>query len=417
LRKKKGDDMKSKFLLTTSGLGSLTLLALSVASTALAQALNPPRYTVTDLGTLGGRYSYAYAINNWGVVAGGAATPTQTNGTSQTAFLWFGGHRIGLGTLGGADCPDCNSEAASAGAYGDVAILSETAVTDPNGEDFCGFGTHRQCLAATWKRGALRALPTLQGGDNSQAAWVNNRAQIIGYSENGTFDATCTTATPFQVTQFEAVIWDRNGEIRQLQPLKGDTVAFGFGINDEGQAIGSSGLCSNTALPPFVGGPQAAHAVLWDQDGSPHDLGGLVRGAAINLPGGINERGEVVGGAQSSNGAPHAFLWTQETGMQDLGALSGDFLSAAPCCHTINNKRQVVGFSIPGPLGSGRAFLWENGVMTDLNTLILSDSPWYLLEATSINDAGEIVGWGTINGNVHAFLATPVDFHRLDSEQ
>jgi probable HAF family extracellular repeat protein len=55
--------------------------------------------------------------------------------------------------------------------------------------------------------------------------------------------------------------------------------------------------------------------------------------------------------------------------------------------------------------------------MTDLNTLILSDSPWYLLEATSINDAGEIVGWGTINGNVHAFLATPVDFRRLDSEQ
>jgi uncharacterized membrane protein len=203
LRKKKGDDMKSKFLLTTSGLGSLTLLALSVASTAQAQALNPPRYTVTDLGTLGGKYSYAYAINNWGVVAGGAATPTQTNGTSQTAFLWFGRHRISLGTLGGADCPDCSSEAASAGAYGDVAILSETAVTDPNGEDFCGFGTHHQCLAGTWTRGALRALPTLQDGNNSQAAWVNNRGQIIGYSENGTFDATCTTATPFQVTQFD----------------------------------------------------------------------------------------------------------------------------------------------------------------------------------------------------------------------
>jgi probable HAF family extracellular repeat protein len=102
--------------------------------------------------------------------------------------------------------------------------------------------------------------------------------------------------------------------------------------------------------------------------------------------------------------------------MQDLRALSGDFLSAAPCCHTINNKRQVVGFSIPGPLGSGRAFLWENGAMTDLNTLIPSDSPWYLLEATSINDAGQIVGWGTIDGNVHAFLATPVDSDRDDSE-
>lgn len=409
--------MKSKFLFTTSGLGSLTLLALSVAVTAGAQAPSAPRYTVADLGTLGGKYSYAYAINNWGVVAGGAATLAQTNGTSQTAFLWFEGHRIGLGTLGGDDCPDCSSEAASANVYGDVAVLSETAITDPHNEDFCGFGTHRQCLAGTWKRGALRALPTLPGGNNSQAAWVNNRGQIIGYSENGISDPTCAKATPFQSTEFEAVIWNANGEIRQLQPLEGDAVSFGFGINDEGQAIGSSGPCANTALPPFVAGPQAPHAVLWEPDGTAHDLGSLVNGAAINIPGGINDRGEVAGGAQSSNGAPHAFLWTREAGMQDLGALSGDFLSAAPCCHTINNKRQVVGFSIPGPLGSGRAFLWENGGMTDLNTLIPSDSLWYLLEATSINDSGQIVGWGTINGYVHAFLATPVASDRAYLEQ
>jgi uncharacterized membrane protein len=110
--------------------------------------------------------------------------------------------------LGGADCPDCSSEGAATSAYGEVAILSETASTDPNGEDFCGFGTHRQCLAGTWKKGALRALPTLQGGHNSQPIWINNRGQIIGFSENGIFDSTCTTATPFQVTQFEAVIWD-----------------------------------------------------------------------------------------------------------------------------------------------------------------------------------------------------------------
>ena len=43
----------------------------------------------------------------------------------------------------------------------------------------------------------------------------------------------------------------------------------------------------------------------------------------------------------------------------------------------------------------------------DLNTLIPKNSPWYLQNASSINDAGEIIGWGTINGEVHAFLATP----------
>jgi hypothetical protein len=68
-----------------------------------------------------------------------------------------------------------------------------------------------------------------------------------------------------------------------------------------------------------------------------------------------------------------------------------------------------VGFSFPGPQGSGRAILWQNNVPIDLNTLIPKDSPWYLLSALSINDDGEIVGYGTINANVHAFLATPCD--------
>ena len=78
---------------------------------ALATAQPLPRYTVKDLGTLGGSYSYAWGVNNAGVVAGGAATPTQTGGVFQTAFLFSGGRMHNLGTLGGASCPDCNSEA------------------------------------------------------------------------------------------------------------------------------------------------------------------------------------------------------------------------------------------------------------------------------------------------------------------
>ena len=33
---------------------------------------------------------------------------------------------------------------------------------------------------------------------------------------------------------------------------------------------------------------------------------------------------------------------------------------------------------------------------------------WYLLQAESINEAGQIGGYGTINGEIHAFLATPI---------
>lgn len=409
--------MKSRLLLTTTRQGLLALVAIWWALPARAQVHNPPHYTIADLGTLGGTYSYAYGLNDVGVVAGGAATTTQTGGVYQTAFLWDKNlNMIDLGTLGGAACLDCNSEAGGPNDNVESPIVSETAASDPNGEDFCAFGTHRQCLAAIWKNGAMTALPTLKGGNNGQAYWTNNRGQTVGVAENGIEDSTCSAATPFQVLRFEAVLWKANGEIRQLRPLKGDTVAFAWGINDEGQTIGSSGLCSNTAIPPFANGPQAAHAVLWEKDGSPHDLGSLVSGGTINIATGINGRGEVAGASQSSGGAPHAFLWTRDKGMQDLGTLQGDFFSVAPCCHTINNRGQIVGFSIPGPLGSGRAFLWQKGVMTDLNTLIPKSSPWYLLQALSINDAGQIVGYGTINGNVHAFIATPCDREHYDKD-
>jgi hypothetical protein len=67
----------------------------------------------------------------------------------------------------------------------------------------------------------------------------------------------------------------------------------------------------------------------------------------------------------------------------------------------------VVGLSIDGTTFSSRALIWQGKVPKDLNDFIPAGSPWYLQAAYSINDAGEIVGYGTINGNVHAFLAIP----------
>ena len=67
-------------------------ILISIAAGALLAALaiaQTPGYTITDLGTLGGTYSYGYGINAAGEVAGGAATRFQTGGVSQTAFLWY----------------------------------------------------------------------------------------------------------------------------------------------------------------------------------------------------------------------------------------------------------------------------------------------------------------------------------------
>jgi probable HAF family extracellular repeat protein len=64
-----------------------------------------------------------------------------------------------------------------------------------------------------------------------------------------------------------------------------------------------------------------------------------------------------------------------------------------------------------------RAFLWENGSMVDLNTLIPPGSGLQLAAASEINDRGEIDGDGVPpgipSGNFpnqgHGFLLIPCD--------
>lgn len=395
--------MKSKLQSSISLLALLAFLAMPTWLTAQAQ---PARYTVTDLGTLGGPYSFGYGLNNSGIVSGGAATPTQQDFVSQTGFLWFQGQMVNVGTLGGAACPDCSSEAGGPNANGLSPILSETATTDPNGEDFCAFGTHRQCLAAIWNKGTLTALPLLPGGHNSQAYWTNNQGQTAGFSETGVQD---NCMAPFQSFRYQAVVWQPTGSIRQLSPFPGDTVSFAFGINDSGQVVGASGLCDSTAIPPIA--PGGAHAVLWQPNGSVVDLGNLGTNVA-NVASGINNAGVVVGNSLSDiDGTVHPFLWTSATGIQDLGAFGGNgnaFLTVAPCCHTLNDKGEVVGFYIDLS-GNMSAFHWQNGQMVDLNTLLPAGSPWYLIQACSINAAGQITGLGVVNGELHAYLATPIN--------
>lgn len=60
----------------------------------------------------------------------------------------------------------------------------------------------------------------------------------------------------------------------------------------------------------------------------------------------------------------------------DLRILPGDFSSTA---FGINNKSQVVGVSCDKTGTVRRAFLWQEGVMTDLNTLVPTDTPLFLI--------------------------------------
>jgi probable HAF family extracellular repeat protein len=120
----------------------------------------------------------------------------------------------------------------------------------------------------------------------------------------------------------------------------------------------------------------------------------------------VNNLGQVVGASTlAGNETTHGFLWSRGTGMRDLGTLAGDVQSFAAA---LNEQAQVVGGSFD-PEGKPRGYLWERGQMTDFNDLVGSDSPLYVLLNFSINDRGEVAGFGaTDDGEIHAFVARPV---------
>jgi probable HAF family extracellular repeat protein len=410
-----------KTILTSIAAGSL------LAAFALAQP--QPRYRVIDLGALGGAYSSGFGINNAGDVAGAAATKAQTDGFAATAALWRKQKDNlaikELGVLGPPffpACPTCNSGAAAVGALGEVAMGSEIAALDPNGEDFGQWDppnpTHRVSRGAIWRSGAMLALPNLPGGNNANVFWTNNLGQISGVAENGVLDSSCSQVTPFQVQRFQPVIWGPNGQIqRVLSPLKRDWVAYAFTINDIGEVVGASGLCATTGLPPAaINNTVATHTVLWERDGSITDLGNL--GGAANIANSINNRGEVIGTAQSpKDGTIHAFLWTRHTGILDYGAFPGAVATVPGCCHTINDAGEIVGFTVePNNPYFGRALLWQGAEPKDLNDFVSDPGPFVQLTgAFSINDSGEIVCQGvTSTGELHACLAVPNKGARLE---
>jgi probable HAF family extracellular repeat protein len=357
------------------------------------QPAAPARYTVVDLGTLGGTFGLAYGINDKGQVDGFANLPGDN---TQHAFVYANGVMTDLGTLGGPNSLAYEGPSEALQATG----LAETSTLDPNGEDFCGYGDNLICLAFSWQNGVMTALDTL-GGNNAQGSGINDRGQIAGYAENSTPDPNCPAP---QVLQFKPVVWT-NGQIQLLPTYSGDQEGGVFWINNKGEMVGASGSCA--AFDYRYGLPlQPKHALLWRKGLPPVDLGNL-GGEINNAAFAMNDNDQVVGTSDlPGDQYQHAFLW-QKGVMKDLGTLPGDVISVG--CG-INNRGQVSGVSVDGS-GNLRAYLWQNGVMTDLNTLITPNSPLYLMHAFSINSAGEIVGFGaTSTGEIHAYLAIPINF-------
>ena len=377
----------------------LPVAALLAGATYGGSACGQAHYSITNLDSLGGRSSTGNSINNRSWVSGRSNLP---GNQMRHATLWRDGTLSDLGTLGG---PNSVVVWPVKNLAGIVSGIAQTAEPDPLGENWscsaffpAATGTGYRCLGFRWQNGVMSALPTL-GGTHGFAAGTNNLGQTVGWAENTVHDSTCVAP---QVLQFRAVMWGANDQIRELPPLGDDTVSAATAVNDRGQAVGISGICDIA-----VGQRSAIHAVRWD-GATITDLGNI-GGDAWNTPTAINQRGDIVGFANTAPGTafnPHAFLWTQRGGMQDIGTLPGDVTSQAS---GINNAGRIVGQSCDAN-DVCRGFVWQNGVMTDLQALIVSGDDDFVLTANDIDDAGRITGQAVdlVTGLFVAFLAVPV---------
>jgi probable HAF family extracellular repeat protein len=375
----------------------VTTIVLACFSNAAAQA----SYKVTDLGSEGNdNLGCAMSLNNqgWTEIMAGDFTPGTQDFVPAyplkgRALLGIDGFKLDLGTLGGENTWMNWGEIND---VGQVVGYSETKVPDPNGEDVCGFGTHVKCLPFLWQFPRMRALPTL-GGNNGQASAINDRGQIVGFAENGDVDSTCSPGTTNNRIRRPA-LWE-NGKARAL-PTGSDPDGVAFWINNRGQAVGDTGTC----------GGATSHAASWINDTltTLQDLGTFA--AAV----GINDQGQIVGFVGSSDNTTfYGAIWENDT-LTTLGPdkiLPGDFGGIAS---GINSKGQVVGSDFDSQFNWSHAFIYQNGVMTDLNKLIPEDSNLYATMANKINERGQISGMARVlsgphKGDIHAFLATPVN--------
>ncbi|SEG18887.1 probable extracellular repeat, HAF family [Nitrosospira multiformis ATCC 25196] len=310
----------------------------------------PDGMGMRSLGTLAGNHpaasSSASGVNEAGQVVGGSVV-----GASYHAFI-TGPGGIGmrdLGTLGGTNSRASGINEAGQVVGGSVVGASYHAfITGPGGI-------------------GMRDLGTL-GGTNSRASGINEAGQVVGGSVVG--------------ASYHAFITGPGGiGMRDLGTL-GGTNSRASGINEAGQVIGNS-LTAQNVWHAFITGPDGTGM---------KDLGTL--GGTSSSAVGISDIGQVAGNADTAGGASHAFVTGADgIGMRDLGTLGGTSSEA----YGINEAGQVIGGSLTAE-NVWRAFITgpEGEGMTDLNSLVDMPTGEVLLQATAINNAGQVLAIGLI---------------------
>ncbi len=332
-------------------------LSAAAALGVVSPSARGQTYGVMQIPTLGGSINTALAINNAAWVTGNS----NLSGDTEThAFIYSNGVATDLGTLGGNN--------SYANGINNAGVVVGNAYTSGAAAD----------LAFIDSNGVMASLGALSG-TLSYAEAVNSSETVVGLATL-TGDAT------------HHAFSNTGGVMTDLGTLGGPN-STAYGINDSGTIVGTADYSAS------------AHHAFSYYNGVMTDLGALggTRSAALA----INTEGYIVGYAMIATGGWfHAFI--------DGGGVMTDLGTVGPAtsnsyAYGINNLGEIVGNS--GSVGGvgGVAFLYANGTMTDLNTLV-SLPGVTLTSAWGVNDLGQIVANGSDN---RAYLLTPLSYHLL----
>jgi len=353
----------------------LLILATAIALPApMPVSASSTRYVYTDLGVLGGLASQAWSLNNQGQVVGHADTAPGSGRTGFHAFLWnpttpngTSGVMIDLGALRG----DALSNAFAINDSGQVVGVS---------------------MAADGTRAFIYDGSLHELGDQTTAYAINNLGRVAGSSQDST-----GVDHPFLWVPNKS--GDTKGRFYDLGVPAGSPGASASAINSEGTVVGG-----------FFDADFYGHAFVW-LPAAPNGTSGVM--TALVEPAGtinsfvqaINDDGLIVG--TMNNGVVDRGFVYGDNAMHDLGTFPGGTNSFA---YDINSSGQIVGYADTAVRSNDHAFIYEAGVMTDLNKLLpgsVKSGGVVLTAAYGINDAGQIVGAAIVGGQRHGFLLTP----------
>jgi probable HAF family extracellular repeat protein len=342
---------------------TLTLIVAAALWAPAPRAQSTPGpYTFTDLGTLGGLSAQANDMNQAGEITGSA-----TLASNQThAFRWDGGHMTDLGTLAGGTA----SVGLGINGLGHVVGYSNQV---PAGAS----------IATLWRDGAaINMTPDLAAGQGSSARAINDNGQAV-----------------VTISGVDGFVW-QNGTRTPLGNLGGGFGSFPQDINNAGQIVGSSHAAAVSALGPMQ------HAFVW-QNGAMTDLG-LLPGDEDSGASAINDLGVIVGSSGRTD--PDTYEQFYKPFIYANGQMT-----AIPVPGTesfgadINDAGDVVGtMRAGGAVTPWHAWIYKDGVVTNLNSVKPTGTGLHLAFANAINNAGQISGVAMdAQGRYHGFLLTP----------